>query len=182
MSETINKKYVADFLELLTSLDKEAVENLLALKVDANDIILNDDRIHFYDGKLTIFGVIAGMTSDDAPYSSIERPSSQVIIDYFNSILDKDNENINKLINVRVNVNSAVANHPDIIVLSKTDDNGNIVESKLGLLGVLNAIVKNIKDGFGEIGVEYLTNYNVVGFSGSDFANRFINVHEYNGL
>lgn len=156
----INSRYVNEVLSELKRLDPVAAEQLLAIKVPTNDKMRTHPTINFYDDSLTIFGILAGMTSNEEPDSE-PKADPEKIIDFFNRLLVLDYEAIATLINQRVNVNQELADHPDFLVLANADQDGNPTNPRIGLLGILNALTGVHESGWGRIGAEFDEDANI---------------------
>jgi hypothetical protein len=78
----INKSYVSRVLSDMHRLDYDATEKLLLAKVSVNEKLRSHPTVHFYDDKLSVFGAIAGMTTDDAPNTD-QYVDPNIIINFF---------------------------------------------------------------------------------------------------
>lgn len=159
----INSGYVADLLADMRRLDPEATEKILAIKVPVNKKLRAHPTIHFYDDQLTVFGAIAGMTSDTVPRLT-DKALRESIIKFFNQILELDPDAIKKLIWERVNINWELAQHPDLFVLVEGDENGNPINPRVGLLGILNGLTGSHDTGWGHVGAEFDEEGNLLRF------------------
>jgi hypothetical protein len=165
----IHPQYVANLLDTMRKLDSEATEELLLLKVPVNESLRKHPTIHFYDDQLTIFGALAGMTSDEAPYDG-NKADPHAIIDFFNSLLTTDHNAIKELIQKRVPINWELAGYNDLTIIVDTDCDGEPSNPRLGILGILNGLV-GVEDNWGKIAVEIDERGKV---------RRFVVVNEYN--
>lgn len=162
----INSKYVSNVLEEIKSIDLESAQKILNIRVKANACILREDTgIHFYDNDLTIFGVLAGITSPDAPIVGAKAPNKP-LIEYFNDLLALDPNGIKNLIKKRVPVsNKFIKKTTDVMVLVENDLNGNPINPKIGLLGILSGLVGiHYKSGYSYIGASFDENGNLYSF------------------
>lgn len=159
------KEKISKVLEDMLHLDNEATNKLLLIKVPCNKKLRSHPAIHFYDDKLTVFGVIAGLTENNTPLIG-GYVDPYLIINFFNDLLTLDKDAIKKLIESRVPCNNDLADHPDILVLVNSDSNGNPINHQIGLLGVLNGLTGIDKEtGLGKIGAQYNCEYKLTSFT-----------------
>lgn len=151
----INGRYIDNVLNELKMIDPVATEQLLNIKVPTNEKMRAHPTIHFYDDCLTVFGILAGIASEDAPFDEGAKADPELVVDFFNRLLSADHEAVSSLIGWRVSVNQKLAEHPNFLVLVDSDKDGNPTNPRIGLLGILNALVGISPSGFGRIGAEF---------------------------
>jgi hypothetical protein len=151
----INNRYIDNVLNELKKTDPIATEQLLDIKVPTNEKMRAHPTIHFYDDSLTIFGVLAGLASKDAPFEEGTKADPELIVDFFNRLLSADHEAVSTLINHRIKVNKELAEHPDFLVLVNSDKDGKPTNPRIGLLGILNAMAGISPSGWGRVGAEF---------------------------
>ena len=72
------------------------------------------------------------------------KPEITEMVRFLNELLNYDREAIQELVNIRVNCNDALANHPTVQVMGSIPKKDN----KVGLLGILNGYLGIYDDGY----------------------------------
>ena len=82
----------------------------------------------------------------------------EIVINLLNDFNSKDPEALAQLINFRVNCNEKLVQHETIQVLCESDAAGNIINPKVGLLGILNGLIGVRESGMGFIAAQVNSN------------------------
>lgn len=173
----IDLQTVNTYLDTLAAADPEAFAKLLDIKVPCNvKIVEHPTAKVVYDanntphlGILGVLNAVIGAAKDEwnytttptAPVVAVDevqvvesRINAEAVVAALNSLVEADRECLTKMIDMRVPCNTTLLDHPTAQVVCDGAVNGEVINPRIGLLGVVNGLLGITEQGWGYIAAE----------------------------
>ena len=79
----------------------------------------------------------------------------EFVVDFLNDLLETDADAVKSLVEFRVKCNEDMMSHETVQVLCDSDSDGNPINPRVGMLGILNGLLGIRDSGMGKFAAEF---------------------------